>query len=82
METPTRTAAMAQATPVRNGKETKVLLTTKERGTNLIGIDLLFSFLFLFKCLFVCFRRNVIGIYYFHTARLALSPNNHVIVQI
>uniref|UniRef100_A0A7N6AN17 BIG2 domain-containing protein n=1 Tax=Anabas testudineus TaxID=64144 RepID=A0A7N6AN17_ANATE len=33
----TRTAAMAQATPVRNGKETKVLLTTRERGTNLIG---------------------------------------------
>lgn len=37
VETPTRTAAMAQATPVRNGKETKVLLTTKDRGTNLIG---------------------------------------------
>ncbi|XP_067383479.1 nuclear pore membrane glycoprotein 210 isoform X2 [Channa argus] len=37
VETATRTAAMAQATPVRNGKETKVLLTTRERGTNLIG---------------------------------------------
>ncbi|KAM6977831.1 nuclear pore membrane glycoprotein 210 [Aplochiton taeniatus] len=33
----TRTAAMAQATPVSNGKETKVLLTTRESGTNLIG---------------------------------------------
>lgn len=28
---------MAQAAPVRNGKETKVLLTTREKGTNLIG---------------------------------------------
>ncbi|KAM9350611.1 nuclear pore membrane glycoprotein 210 [Symphorus nematophorus] len=37
VEAATRTAAMAQATPVRNGKETKVLLTTRERGTNLIG---------------------------------------------
>ncbi|XP_026223610.1 nuclear pore membrane glycoprotein 210 isoform X2 [Anabas testudineus] len=37
VEATTRTAAMAQATPVRNGKETKVLLTTRERGTNLIG---------------------------------------------
>ncbi|KAM7404954.1 hypothetical protein PAMP_012253 [Pampus punctatissimus] len=37
VEAPTRTAAMAQATPIRNGKETKVLLTTRERGTNLIG---------------------------------------------
>lgn len=33
----TRTAAMAQATPIRIGKETKVLLTTRESGTNLIG---------------------------------------------
>uniref|UniRef100_A0A671VZW8 Nucleoporin 210 n=1 Tax=Sparus aurata TaxID=8175 RepID=A0A671VZW8_SPAAU len=32
-----QTAATAQATPVKNGKETKVLLTTRERGTNLIG---------------------------------------------
>ncbi|KAG8002559.1 hypothetical protein GBF38_015020 [Nibea albiflora] len=37
VEASMRTAAMAQATPVRNGKETKVLLTTRERGTNLIG---------------------------------------------
>ncbi|XP_047462867.1 nuclear pore membrane glycoprotein 210 isoform X2 [Mugil cephalus] len=37
VEAPTRTAAMAQATPVRHGKETRVLLTTRERGTNLIG---------------------------------------------
>ncbi|TKS77795.1 Nuclear pore membrane glycoprotein 210 [Collichthys lucidus] len=37
VEASVRTAAMAQATPVRNGKETKVLLTTRERGTNLIG---------------------------------------------
>ncbi|XP_028266011.1 nuclear pore membrane glycoprotein 210 [Parambassis ranga] len=37
IEAPTRTAAMAQPTPVRTGKETKVLLTTRERGTNLIG---------------------------------------------
>ncbi|XP_073327221.1 nuclear pore membrane glycoprotein 210 [Pagrus major] len=37
VEASTRTAAMAQATPVKNGKETKVLLTTRERGTNLIG---------------------------------------------
>nr|XP_029132383.1 nuclear pore membrane glycoprotein 210 [Labrus bergylta] len=34
---PTRTAAMAQPTPVRIGQETKVLLTTRERGTHLIG---------------------------------------------
>lgn len=40
MEATTRTAAMAQATPVRNGKETKVLLTTRERGTNLIGTEM------------------------------------------
>uniref|UniRef100_A0A3Q3XAI0 BIG2 domain-containing protein n=1 Tax=Mola mola TaxID=94237 RepID=A0A3Q3XAI0_MOLML len=33
----TRTSAMAKSIPVRNGKETKVLLTTRERGTNLIG---------------------------------------------
>lgn len=31
---------MGQAAPVRNGKETKVLLTTRERGTNLIGTEL------------------------------------------
>ncbi|GLD74210.1 nuclear pore membrane glycoprotein 210 isoform X1 [Lates japonicus] len=37
VEAATRTAAMAQAAPVRNGKETIVLLTTRERGTNLIG---------------------------------------------
>ncbi|XP_067448776.1 nuclear pore membrane glycoprotein 210 [Thunnus thynnus] len=37
VETATRTAAMAQATPIRNGKETKVHLTTREAGTNLIG---------------------------------------------
>ncbi|CAK6957463.1 LOW QUALITY PROTEIN: nuclear pore membrane glycoprotein 210 [Scomber scombrus] len=37
VEAATKTAAMAQATPIRNGKETKVLLTTRERGTNLIG---------------------------------------------
>nr|XP_015823657.2 nuclear pore membrane glycoprotein 210 isoform X1 [Nothobranchius furzeri] len=37
VEAPTKTTAMAQATPVRAGKETKVLLTTRERGTNLIG---------------------------------------------
>ncbi|XP_070695859.1 nuclear pore membrane glycoprotein 210 isoform X2 [Pempheris klunzingeri] len=37
IEAPSRTAAVAQSTPVRNGKETKVLLTTREKGTNLIG---------------------------------------------
>ncbi|MEQ2280370.1 hypothetical protein AMECASPLE_019061 [Ameca splendens] len=37
VEAPSRTAAMAQSSPVRSGKETKVLLTTRERGTNLIG---------------------------------------------
>lgn len=37
VKAPTRTAAMAQPAPVRIGKETKVLLTTKERGTHLIG---------------------------------------------
>ncbi|XP_037539895.1 nuclear pore membrane glycoprotein 210 [Nematolebias whitei] len=37
VEAPTRTSAMAQASPVRPGKETKVHLTTRERGTNLIG---------------------------------------------
>ncbi|XP_044207721.1 nuclear pore membrane glycoprotein 210 [Thunnus albacares] len=37
VEAATRTAAMAQATPIRNGKETKVHLTTREAGTNLIG---------------------------------------------
>lgn len=40
VEAATRTAVMAQATPVRNGKETKVLLTTREAGTNLIGTEL------------------------------------------
>eukprot|EP00066_Takifugu_rubripes_P011606 XP_011600872.1 PREDICTED: nuclear pore membrane glycoprotein 210 isoform X2 [Takifugu rubripes] len=37
VEAAPRATAMAQPTPVRNGKETKVLLTTRERGTNLIG---------------------------------------------
>lgn len=37
VEAPTRTATMGQPSPVRSGKETKVLLTTRERGTNLIG---------------------------------------------
>ncbi|XP_061591816.1 nuclear pore membrane glycoprotein 210 [Cololabis saira] len=37
VETPARTAAMAQATPVKTGKETKVLITSREKGTNLIG---------------------------------------------
>ncbi|XP_008286461.1 nuclear pore membrane glycoprotein 210 isoform X1 [Stegastes partitus] len=40
VEAPTRTTAMlqtTQATPVRNGKDTKILLTTREKGTNLIG---------------------------------------------
>uniref|UniRef100_A0A8C9X3Y4 Nucleoporin 210 n=1 Tax=Sander lucioperca TaxID=283035 RepID=A0A8C9X3Y4_SANLU len=37
VEAPTKTAAMAQATPVRIAKETKVLLTTRGKGTNLIG---------------------------------------------
>ncbi|KAM4609800.1 nuclear pore membrane glycoprotein 210 [Polymixia lowei] len=37
VEATTRTAVMAQAAPVRNDKETKVLLTTREKGTNLIG---------------------------------------------
>ncbi|XP_071332766.1 nuclear pore membrane glycoprotein 210 isoform X1 [Trachinotus anak] len=37
VEAATRTTAMAQPAPVRNGKETKVLLSTRERGTNLIG---------------------------------------------
>uniref|UniRef100_A0A674P8Y9 Nucleoporin 210 n=1 Tax=Takifugu rubripes TaxID=31033 RepID=A0A674P8Y9_TAKRU len=39
VEAAPRATAMAQPTPVRNGKETKVLLTTRERGTNLIGTD-------------------------------------------
>ncbi|XP_071780679.2 nuclear pore membrane glycoprotein 210 isoform X1 [Centroberyx gerrardi] len=38
VEATIRTAAMAQAAPVRNDKETKVLLTTRETGTNLIGM--------------------------------------------
>ncbi|XP_035500937.2 nuclear pore membrane glycoprotein 210 isoform X2 [Scophthalmus maximus] len=37
VEAATRTAAIAQPAPVRNGQETKVLLTTREGGTNLIG---------------------------------------------
>ncbi|RVE70662.1 hypothetical protein OJAV_G00067530 [Oryzias javanicus] len=37
VKAPSRTAAMAQATPVRIGQEAKVLLTTAEKGTNLIG---------------------------------------------
>ncbi|XP_076022576.1 nuclear pore membrane glycoprotein 210 [Genypterus blacodes] len=37
VEAVTRTTAAGQNTPVRYGKETKVLLTTRERGTNLIG---------------------------------------------
>ncbi|KAM3617700.1 uncharacterized protein V6R79_009936 [Siganus canaliculatus] len=37
VEAATRTAVMAQPTPVRSSKETKVLLTTRGRGTNLIG---------------------------------------------
>uniref|UniRef100_M4AT94 Nucleoporin 210 n=1 Tax=Xiphophorus maculatus TaxID=8083 RepID=M4AT94_XIPMA len=37
VEAPTTTTAMTQPSPVRSGKETKVLLTTRERGTNLIG---------------------------------------------
>lgn len=39
MDAAARATAMAQPTPVRNGKESKVLLTTRERGTNLIGTD-------------------------------------------
>lgn len=35
----TRTAALAPGTAVRSGEETKVVLTTKERGTNLIGTE-------------------------------------------
>uniref|UniRef100_A0A667Z6W6 Nucleoporin 210 n=1 Tax=Myripristis murdjan TaxID=586833 RepID=A0A667Z6W6_9TELE len=31
-------SVMAQAAPIRNDKETKVLLTTRERGTNLVGL--------------------------------------------
>lgn len=37
VEAARRTAATAQPTPVRHGKESKVLLSTRERGTNLIG---------------------------------------------
>ncbi|KAF1390292.1 hypothetical protein PFLUV_G00056550 [Perca fluviatilis] len=37
VEATTMTAAMAQATPIRIAKETKVLLTTRGKGTNLIG---------------------------------------------
>lgn len=32
-----RTTALAQETPLRSGKETKVFITTRESGTNLIG---------------------------------------------
>ncbi|XP_053281143.1 nuclear pore membrane glycoprotein 210 isoform X2 [Pleuronectes platessa] len=37
VEAATRTTATAQPAPIRNGKETKVLLNTRESGTNLIG---------------------------------------------
>lgn len=37
VEAAQRTTAMAQPTPVRSGKEAKVLVTTRERGPNLIG---------------------------------------------
>ncbi|XP_077577964.1 nuclear pore membrane glycoprotein 210 isoform X2 [Stigmatopora nigra] len=37
VEFSTKTAAIAQSLPVRIGKETEVLLTTREQGTNLIG---------------------------------------------
>ncbi|XP_068996777.1 nuclear pore membrane glycoprotein 210 isoform X1 [Embiotoca jacksoni] len=37
VETPSKMTAISQTTPVRNGKETKVQLCTRERGTNLIG---------------------------------------------
>ncbi|CAG6021644.1 unnamed protein product [Menidia menidia] len=37
VEVPNKTTAMAQSTPIRAGQETRVLLTTRERGTNLIG---------------------------------------------
>ncbi|XP_028309349.1 nuclear pore membrane glycoprotein 210 isoform X2 [Gouania willdenowi] len=37
VESPTKLAALTQTTLVRNGQETKVFLTTRERGTNLIG---------------------------------------------
>ncbi|XP_031701211.1 nuclear pore membrane glycoprotein 210 isoform X2 [Anarrhichthys ocellatus] len=37
VEAATQTAATAQATPVRIGKETKVLLSTRGSGSNLIG---------------------------------------------
>ncbi|XP_029974944.1 nuclear pore membrane glycoprotein 210 [Salarias fasciatus] len=37
VEAPTTITAMSQSAPVTSGKKTKVLLTTRERGTNLIG---------------------------------------------
>ncbi|XP_077404064.1 nuclear pore membrane glycoprotein 210 isoform X2 [Vanacampus margaritifer] len=37
VESATKTAAMAQALPVRIGKQTDVLLTTRGQGTNLVG---------------------------------------------
>nr|XP_061802177.1 nuclear pore membrane glycoprotein 210-like [Nerophis lumbriciformis] len=37
VESATKTAAIAQAVPVRIGKQTEVLLATREQGTNLIG---------------------------------------------
>ncbi|XP_061908725.1 nuclear pore membrane glycoprotein 210 isoform X1 [Entelurus aequoreus] len=37
VEAATKTVAMAQASPVRIGKETKVLITTRGQGNNLIG---------------------------------------------
>lgn len=39
VEAATKTTAMAQAAPLRNGRETKVLLSTREKGTNLIGSE-------------------------------------------
>ncbi|XP_056129550.1 nuclear pore membrane glycoprotein 210 [Lampris incognitus] len=37
VESASQTTVMAQAVPVRNDRETKVLLTTRETGTNLVG---------------------------------------------
>ncbi|XP_033825392.1 nuclear pore membrane glycoprotein 210 isoform X2 [Periophthalmus magnuspinnatus] len=37
VEASVRTTAQAQATPLRSGEETKVYISTRERGTNLIG---------------------------------------------
>uniref|UniRef100_A0A3B4AQW5 BIG2 domain-containing protein n=1 Tax=Periophthalmus magnuspinnatus TaxID=409849 RepID=A0A3B4AQW5_9GOBI len=38
VEASVRTTAQAQATPLRSGEETKVYISTRERGTNLIGM--------------------------------------------